>query len=576
MPDRLPPLAAADATPQERSATTVCLSPEAEVRPPVSHEVDESTGTHIGRYLVERLLGEGGFGRVFLATDPDLHRPLAIKVPRSASEWSASRAASFLTEARLAARLKHPHVVTIHDIGPAPEYGVFVAMEYVDGTALSERLKHGPLPVAEAVRIVTQVADAVHHAHKCGVVHRDLKPANILLEKSGDAKVADFGLAITEDQQAARRGEISGSPMYMAPEQFRGEVHHFDGRTDIWSLGVVLYECLTGKRPFTGTDRGEVREQVLLRAPKPPRQIDDAIPAAVEEVCLACLEKDPADRPKTAGDVAAALRRALAPAEKPPARTAPAALTVAAVALVALAAVAIHSWNTRNEARADRAAAPVLPAPAAPILPPRTSPLATLEPLVFDRRHPDNAFSYLPAEDRLFVNTNSLAIFIARDPHPQSFRLRLETAKRHQLGECGVVWNCRPTNIEDSSPLSRVPNINSAYSFLTVIAQQSSKDDVARLFLLNWTVAGSPPFHMDSGTKKVVERVEMPLDLEQPITFDLRVVGGRVEALRFQDAEVPFERLEKVTFEPTDQGPVCGFLCMPGHYVVTRFIVTEE
>ena len=153
------------------------------------------------------------------------------------------------------------------------------------------------------------IAEAAHHAHRAGLVHRDLKPSNILIDEVGKPHITDFGLAIREDLQDLRTGEIAGTPHYMSPEQVRGETHRLDGRTDVWAIGVILYRCLLGRQPFSGRNHLEIFEEILHRDPKPPRQINDRLPRELERICLKCLSKRMADRYETAGDLADDLKR---------------------------------------------------------------------------------------------------------------------------------------------------------------------------------------------------------------------------------------------------------------------------
>ena len=270
----------------------------------------------VGRYEIRDTLGCGGFGYVFLAHDPVLQRLVALKVPRDSKAWTGSAGKGLLQEARLAAKVKHDRIVTIFDVGECEEFGVFIAMEYVAGQSLADRLKEGPLPSEDAIRIAAEIADAIHHAHKRGLVHRDLKPANILLDEAGQIKVADFGLAIHEDSQRQSRNEFSGTLAYMSPEQFNGQSHLLDGRSDIWSFGIILYECLVGRKPFRGADWSEFREELLNRPPRPLRQINDAIDQRLDDICQRCLAKDPADRFPTALDIQHALHAITRPRPK--------------------------------------------------------------------------------------------------------------------------------------------------------------------------------------------------------------------------------------------------------------------
>ena len=266
----------------------------------------------IGRFCILRMLGFGGFGTVYLAHDEDLDRRVALKVPRRERLNSEESVHYFLGEARKAAKLKHPSIVTVYDAGRTADGAVFVVMELVEGCTLYERLKDAPFTPVQAAELIAEVADAVHHAHKLGLVHRDLKPANVLLDAEGRPHVADFGLAVHEDEQREHAGEISGSAPYMAPDQVRGDVHRLDGRVDIWALGVMLYQLLTGRLPFGGKTTAQLFDEVLHREPKPPRQIDDKIPVELERICLKCLAKPVAERYSTAADLATELRHAVA------------------------------------------------------------------------------------------------------------------------------------------------------------------------------------------------------------------------------------------------------------------------
>jgi serine/threonine protein kinase len=181
-------------------------------------------------------------------------------------------------------------------------------MEYLEGSSLQERIKRGPVPRDEAVALVIRVAEAVQHAHEQGFVHRDLKPSNILFNREGKPCVADFGLAVHESTQRKLTGEYSGTLPYMSPEQVRGETHHLDGRSDIWSIGVIFYELLAGRRPFNGETGDELRDEILNREPKPLRQVDASIPAELERVCLKCLAKPVTSRYNSASELADDLR----------------------------------------------------------------------------------------------------------------------------------------------------------------------------------------------------------------------------------------------------------------------------
>jgi serine/threonine protein kinase/formylglycine-generating enzyme required for sulfatase activity len=266
---------------------------------------------HIGRYRIERVLGKGGFGLVYLAHDDQLNRLVAIKVPHRHRVSAAEDAAAYLAEARTVANLDHPHIVPVYDVGSTEDCPCFIVSKLIEGSTLAQLIKNNRPTFAEAAELVASIAEALHYAHRRGLVHRDIKPANILLDQEGKAYVADFGIALRE-QDVGRGPRSSGTPSYMSPEQARGEGHRVDGRTDIFSLGVVLYELLTGRRPFKGNSRTELLEQAIAAEPRPPRQIVDGIPAPLERVCLKALSKRAAERYTTAQDLADDLRQSFA------------------------------------------------------------------------------------------------------------------------------------------------------------------------------------------------------------------------------------------------------------------------
>ncbi len=217
----------------------------------------QSMPDRIGRYVIQRLLGKGGFGVVYLANDPQLDRLVALKVPRRERFTTTEQVASFIQEARSAAKLKHPALVTVYDV-QEEEKLPYIVQEYIDGESLAVwAAKHQP-SFEQIVKVLIGIAEALGYAHQQGLTHCDLKLANVLMDQQSRPHVADFGLAVHESARSAHKGARFGTPPMMAPEQVRGEGHRLDGRTDIWALGVMLYELLVNQKPFTANTRDEL------------------------------------------------------------------------------------------------------------------------------------------------------------------------------------------------------------------------------------------------------------------------------------------------------------------------------
>ncbi|MGA2253314.1 MAG: serine/threonine-protein kinase [Thermoguttaceae bacterium] len=283
-------------------------APEASVRHP----------DHIGRYRIERALGKGAFGTVYLGYDDTLKRPVAIKVPHRHLVDKPDDMKLYLKEAQVVASLdKHPNVVRVHDVGRTEDGLCYVVSEFIEGSDLARNIREKPLSHRESAELVAAIAEALQHAHQHMVVHRDVKPANILIDTAGKPYLADFGLAFREED-FGEGSVLAGTFAYMSPEQARCESHLVDGRADIFSLGVVFYELLTASRPFWDTDREKVLERIKTLEPCPPRQLDNSIPKELERICLKALSKPANDRYTTALDMAEDLRHFLAQTSTPP------------------------------------------------------------------------------------------------------------------------------------------------------------------------------------------------------------------------------------------------------------------
>jgi serine/threonine protein kinase len=292
-----------------------------------------------GRYMVIRLLGRGGMGAVFLAHDTQLDRPVALKIPAFGDTLTTSQKNRFAREARANAAVHHPNICPLWDVGEEQDI-VYFTMAYIEGQPLSTLTERGPVPPDKAVALVRKVALAMQAAHVRGTIHRDLKPANIMIDQAGEPVVMDFGLAKqarsadfgprsnlsesdapskvpstlrTTASDLTQHGSVLGTPAYMPPEQARGDVAAMGPHSDVYSLGVILYELLTGRRPFVATDTAELIHKIANDPPPRPTDFYPWIDAGVESACLKALAKNPGDRFGTMAEFERALKDAIEP-----------------------------------------------------------------------------------------------------------------------------------------------------------------------------------------------------------------------------------------------------------------------
>jgi serine/threonine-protein kinase len=308
-----------------------------------------------GRYKVEKELGRGSMGMVYQAYDPQIDRRVALKVLRPDLVTSEGFAQRFLKEARAIGRLSHPNIVVVHDVG-SDQGTIYIAMELLTGEPFHEVMRNKEFGDKEITRLGSQVARVLDYAHKHGIVHRDIKPSNIMLSPDGQIKITDFGIAHIEDPSApqqTRAGEVLGTPAYMSPEQVLGKP--VDGRSDIYSLGIILYELSTGARPFRGGNLAAIFMAVTQQMPPEPVRVKPKVSPELSAIIMKCLNKAPEERFQTGRELAAALegvgqREATPPLVVQPTRRSVKAFAFMGLLLVLLLAVISYHYLSRQTA----------------------------------------------------------------------------------------------------------------------------------------------------------------------------------------------------------------------------------
>ncbi|MFN0051229.1 MAG: serine/threonine-protein kinase [Planctomycetales bacterium] len=509
--------------------------------------------SRIGRYQIRKLLAQGGFARVFLAHDDELDRPVALKLPRPERYVDRKTLLSVIQEARTAARLHHPGIVTIYDVAEQADAQPYIAMEYISGKSLRDLMSLGRLPFPRIADLMAQIAEAAHYAHGQGLVHRDLKPGNVLMDDRGHPKVVDFGLAIHESRQALLKGDAAGTPAYMAPEQVRGDTHRMDGRTDVWSLGVILYEMLSERRPFNG-DRKQLFDEIQNRDPKPPRQIDDRIPEELEAICLRCLSKEVTGRYNTCLDLALALRSWMRRTDLPsstsdmtrshsgvvlsasdsPSLTRPVttipprrhwrkpAVLIGLVAIVtSLGLLSLSGLlSHRNQARRPLQWHPLFDQPPVRLLWPEAA--------------QDAVSSFTGGKPEVFVSTTLPSALVLDDSPAADFRVEVRISKSGAwVGKAGLFWGVHEGQAEDGTPSLRCQ----ALYFSGSIQPDGAIDcRVNRDLLEFWT----PPEGLAPLTSRHNYRSAQVSAPDNPeMLLQIEIVADRVHSVRWNGQSLP-------------------------------------